>query len=176
MAARAVAIPARPRNKARPAIRSATSTVAIQPGCARRARLYGDRWCVIPASPIAQHPPKNRLAVELNAPRVVLRPVPSNTCCGGNTHSPAPRAATGLPRHPTPRLRERAGAPKRLRRFRITQHHHGVARGRPKSLGPPHCGNDCCNAQQSCVQKSRLGPRPDAGGSPSIGAPLVWTA
>src|SRR5262245_50284649 len=31
----------------------------------RSARRYGGRWCVNPASPIAQHPPKNRLAVEL---------------------------------------------------------------------------------------------------------------
>src|SRR5215831_17866049 len=34
-------------------------------GLCRSTRRYGGRWCVIPASPIAQHPPKNRLAVEL---------------------------------------------------------------------------------------------------------------
>src|SRR5262249_52549378 len=31
----------------------------------RAARLYGDRWCFVPASPVVQHPPKNRPAVEL---------------------------------------------------------------------------------------------------------------
>ena len=39
--------------------------IALTAGLCRSARRYGGRWCVIPASPIAQHPPKNRLAVEL---------------------------------------------------------------------------------------------------------------
>ena len=39
--------------------------IALTAGLCRSARRYGGRWCVIPASPIAQHPPKNRLSVEL---------------------------------------------------------------------------------------------------------------
>src|SRR5262249_24441184 len=34
-------------------------------GLCRSTRRYGGRWCVIPASPIVQHPPKNRPAVQL---------------------------------------------------------------------------------------------------------------
>src|SRR5262249_61795530 len=61
----------------------------------RRARLcrstsrYGARPCVIPPSPIAQHPPKNRLAVELTRRRCAPASAVERGAIGlALTHSP----------------------------------------------------------------------------------------